>query len=50
MNGPSPKDAALDFLHQMQAGKVDRENWARSSAYSSPTSDCGGGNAAQGPG
>jgi CubicO group peptidase (beta-lactamase class C family) len=22
--GPSPKDAALDFLHQMQAGKVDR--------------------------
>jgi CubicO group peptidase (beta-lactamase class C family)/dienelactone hydrolase len=24
VNGPSPKDAALDFLHQMQAGKVDR--------------------------
>jgi D-alanyl-D-alanine carboxypeptidase len=24
VNGPSPKEAALDFLHQMQAGKVDR--------------------------
>jgi hypothetical protein len=25
VNGPSPKDAALGFLHQMQAGKVDRD-------------------------
>ena len=25
VNGPSPKEAALDFLHQMQAGKVDRD-------------------------
>ena len=25
VNGPSPTDAALDFLHQMQAGKVDRD-------------------------
>ncbi|MHB1422973.1 MAG: serine hydrolase domain-containing protein [Gemmataceae bacterium] len=24
VRGPSPKDAALDFFHQMQAGKVDR--------------------------
>ena len=24
VHGPSTKDAALDFLHQMQAGKVDR--------------------------
>lgn len=24
ISGPSPQDAALDFLHQMQAGKVDR--------------------------
>ena len=23
--GPSPKEAALDFLHQMQAGKLDRD-------------------------
>ena len=25
VNGPAPKDSALDFLHQMQAGKVDRD-------------------------
>jgi D-alanyl-D-alanine carboxypeptidase len=25
VKGPSPKEAALDFLHQMQAGKVDRD-------------------------
>ena len=25
VNGPTPKEAALDFLHQMQAGKVDRD-------------------------
>ena len=25
VNGPPPKEAALDFLHQMQAGKVDRD-------------------------
>ena len=25
VHGPSPKEAALDFLHQMQAGKVDRD-------------------------
>ena len=25
VNGPSPREAALDFLHQMQAGKVDRD-------------------------
>jgi D-alanyl-D-alanine carboxypeptidase len=25
VNGPSPKEAALDFLHQMQAAKVDRD-------------------------
>ena len=25
VQGPSPKDAALDFLHQMQAGRVDRD-------------------------
>jgi CubicO group peptidase (beta-lactamase class C family) len=24
IQGPAPKEAALDFLHQMQAGKVDR--------------------------
>ncbi len=24
--GPKPEDAALDFFHQMQAGKVDRNN------------------------
>jgi D-alanyl-D-alanine carboxypeptidase len=26
VNGPSPTQAALDFLHQMQAGKVNRDN------------------------
>ncbi len=25
VQGPPPKEAALDFLHQMQAGKVDRD-------------------------
>ncbi len=25
VNGPAPKEAALDFLHQMQAGKLDRD-------------------------
>jgi D-alanyl-D-alanine carboxypeptidase len=25
VHGPSPKEAALDFLHQMQAGQVDRD-------------------------
>jgi CubicO group peptidase (beta-lactamase class C family) len=25
VHGPSPKEAALDFLHQMQAGQVNRE-------------------------
>jgi D-alanyl-D-alanine carboxypeptidase len=25
VNGPPPKDAALEFLHQMQAGKLDRD-------------------------
>ncbi len=25
MNGPSPKEAALDFLHQMQSGELNRE-------------------------
>jgi D-alanyl-D-alanine carboxypeptidase len=25
VHGPSPKEAALDFLHQMQAGKLDRD-------------------------
>jgi D-alanyl-D-alanine carboxypeptidase len=25
VNGPAPREAALDFLHQMQAGKLDRE-------------------------
>jgi D-alanyl-D-alanine carboxypeptidase len=25
VNGPLPKDAALDFFHQMQSGKVDRD-------------------------
>jgi D-alanyl-D-alanine carboxypeptidase len=25
VKGPSPKEAALDFLHQMQGGKVDRD-------------------------
>jgi D-alanyl-D-alanine carboxypeptidase len=24
VSGPAPKEAALDFLHQMQAGKIDR--------------------------
>jgi CubicO group peptidase (beta-lactamase class C family) len=26
VQGPSPKEAALDFLHQMQSGKLDRQN------------------------
>ncbi len=26
VSGPSPREAALDFLHQMQNGKVDRED------------------------
>ena len=25
VNGPAPKEAALEFLHQMQAGKLDRD-------------------------
>jgi D-alanyl-D-alanine carboxypeptidase len=25
VNGPAPQEAALDFLHQMQAGKLDRD-------------------------
>ena len=25
VRGPSPKDTALDFLHQMQSGRLDRE-------------------------
>ena len=25
VSGPTPKEAALDFLHQMQAGKLDRD-------------------------
>jgi hypothetical protein len=26
INGPIPKDAALDFLHQMQSGEIKRDN------------------------
>jgi hypothetical protein len=26
VNGPAPKEAALDFLHQMQSGKLKRAN------------------------
>ncbi len=26
INGPKPEDAVLDFLHQMQSGKIKREN------------------------